>query len=288
MNLENIDQYYSIKVLSSLSILILALVLVASLGLISADQNDNSENNNVDLDEEDLIDNDEFIPSNSSESNVTEYKYESKAVHYFEEVSEDWISYNNPRDQNHPDYVLDGGEYTVAERNSKIHEWKRERPGSGKVCISVMNENNEPISGATLNETSIKFRGLENLSWHDEVPFKVELPMHRNYEQPLDGDQFGITPLLPQGDGYLDSHCIEFHFVESDFSINHEGVQIDGAQSEDLEVVGYREKLGSWDSDINLSQDFYDLGKNENASGEVSMNKDQSHFQIVAALRLDR
>lgn len=201
---------------------------------------------------------------------------------FLEASNEDWVSYKNPRDRFHPDYH-EVGESVPDEVMNK------ERPGSGKFCMSLLNEANQPVMGETLNNVTAEMH-IEGLEWHSLAnPFRVNYPLNENYDRrPLDGDQFGSSDNLSQGDGYLDSHCIEFHLEKEDLSLNYSQIDVYGQDSEGVEVVGYRENIGVWDSTIDPVEDVYEYNASELSDGKVSMDEENTHFQVVGVLRLTR
>ncbi|WP_049925773.1 hypothetical protein [Halopiger goleimassiliensis] len=187
---------------------------------------------------------------------------------YFEAEDSDgeWISYVNPRDGYRSPYL---GE------------------GSGKMCVALVNEAGEPIVGETIPNTTATIETGDELEWQDHGhPFVVEYPLPENYERPLDADQFGTSDELPQGDGYLDSHCVEWHGLPEDETVEYSPVELEGEHAEDLEVVGYIEQAHEdWDSDVDPIDDAepYDA-----VGGEWTYREGGSHGQVVAVVQLDR
>ncbi len=188
---------------------------------------------------------------------------------YYEAADPDghWISYLNPRDRYRSPYLGDG---------------------SGKVCVTLLNEAGEPIVGETVPNTTVTVPTGEELEWHaDADPMVVEYPLTDHYDRPLDADQFGTSDDLPQGDGYMDSHCIEMHGQPEDATIEYGEAEIEGEYAADIELVGYIQQanMPGWDSDIDPIENATDY---EEAGGEWTYRTDASHGQAVVVLQLDR
>lgn len=183
-----------------------------------------------------------------------------------EDPDGEWISYVNPRDEYRDPYL--GG-------------------GSGKICVTVLNEENEPILGTTLPETSVSIPTGESLDWHTSAdPFEVAFPLDEHYERPLDADQFGSNPDLPQGDGYLDAHCLEWHGLPDDETVTYGEATVEGAYADHVEIVGYIQQDDvAWDSTVDS---IADATSYEEAGGGWTYQFPESHGQVVVVLRLDR
>ncbi|ARS90222.1 PGF-CTERM sorting domain-containing protein [Natrarchaeobaculum aegyptiacum] len=184
----------------------------------------------------------------------------------FEAEADDgsWISYINPRDAYRTPYL---GE------------------GSGKLCVTLFNEAGEPVTGESIPDTTVTIETGDELAWHDHAdPFVVEYPLSTHYDQPLDADQFGTTDDLPQGDGYYDSHCLEWHGLDENETVEYGPVELEGEHADDVEVVGYIQQAhDSWDSDVDpleAAQPYEDVGG-------WTYEPDASHGQVVAVLQLD-
>jgi hypothetical protein len=185
---------------------------------------------------------------------------------YFEAADPDgsWISYVNPRDEYRSPYLGDG---------------------SGKICVALVNENGETVVGESVPDTTVTVPTGESLEWHSSAdPMTVEYPLTENYDRPLDADQFGTSD-LPQGDGYLDSHCIEFHGLPEDETIEYGEAQIDGEHADEIEVVGYIQQAHeAWDTDVDP---IADAESYDEAGGGWTYETDASHGQAVVVLQLD-
>lgn len=184
---------------------------------------------------------------------------------YFEAEDSDgeWISYLNPRDA-YRDPFLGGG--------------------SGKVCLTLLNEAGDPIVGETLPDTTVEIPTGESIAWHpDADPLRVPLPLTTNYERPLDSDQFGTSSGLPHGDGYLDAHCIEFHGLATDATVTYGEANAVGAHADRLEVVGYVQQAGeAWDSSVDPIAD----ASPHTAVGGWTFEPGASHGQVVVVMQL--
>jgi len=184
---------------------------------------------------------------------------------YFEAVADDrrWISYLNPRDEYRDPYL---GE------------------GSGKICVTLLNQDGEVVAGESVPDTRVRIPTGETISWHSEAdPIEVEFPLTEHYERPLDSDQFGTSPDLPQGDGYMDSHCIEFHGPEETATISYGEAAVEGEHADRIDVVGYVQKTNTWDSDVDpiaAAEPYED-------AGGWTYEPDNSHGQAVVVLQLD-
>jgi|GEM_PF-481463 len=185
---------------------------------------------------------------------------------YFEAEASDgsWISYINPRDEYRDPYL--GG-------------------GSGKVCVTLLNERGEPIVGESVPDTTVTVPTGDSLEWHTAAgPFVVEYPLTEAYERPLDADQFGTHPDLPQGDGYFDSHCLEWHGLPEDGTVEYGEVDVDGEGADRIEVVGYHQQAHeAWDSDVDPIDDATSYAE---AGGGWTYRTDASHGQAVVVLQL--
>lgn len=205
-----------------------------------------------------------------AEPTVSEEAYVQSAPEkgdaYFEAAASDgsWISYKNPRDEYRSPYLGNG---------------------SMKICVALRNENGEPIVGETLPNTTITIPTGDAIGWHSSAdPITVELPLTEHYDRPLDADQFGTSD-LPQGDGYLDSHCYEFHGLPEDETIEYGEAEVEGEHADRLEVVGYIQHAHSaWDSDVDP---IADAESYEEAGGGWTYYPGGSHGQVVVVLQLD-
>ncbi len=186
---------------------------------------------------------------------------------YYEAAATDgsWISYINPRDEYRSPYLGDG---------------------SGKICVTLLNEAGEPIVGESVPNTTATVPTGEELEWHTGAdPMVVEYSLTDNYDRPLDADQFGTSAELPQGDGYMDSHCIEMHGQPEDGTIEYGEVEIEGEHADDIEVVGYIQQAHeAWDSDVDPIEDAESY---EEAGGGWTYKTDGSHGQAVVVLQLE-
>ena len=188
---------------------------------------------------------------------------------YFEAAANDgsWVSYDNPRD-----------EY----RNPYLGE------GSGKICVTLLNENGEPVIGESVPNTTVTVPTGGATTWHSEAdPMTVRFPMDDHYDFPLDGDQFGTSPDVAQGDGYMDSHCLEFHGNPEDATLTYGEAQLSGEHADRIDVVGYIQQVpegDGWDADIDPidAAEPYD-----EAGGGWTYTSNASHGQAVVVLQLD-
>lgn len=185
---------------------------------------------------------------------------------YFEAAAADgsWVSYVNPRDEYRSPYLGDG---------------------SGKICVSLRNENGEVIAGESVPNTRVTIPTGEAISWHTSAdPMTVRFPLTQHYDRPLDSDQFGTSQELPQGDGYLDSHCIEFHGPPEDATIEYGEAEVHGEHADRIEVVGYvQQEHEAWDPSVDP---IADAESYERAGGGWTYRPDASHGQVVVVLQL--
>ncbi|MFW5977654.1 MAG: PGF-CTERM sorting domain-containing protein [Halohasta sp.] len=205
----------------------------------------------------------------NSTTDVSEEAYNESAPEpgdeYFEAAADDgsWVSYDNPRDEYRDPYL---GE------------------GSGKICTVLLNEAGEPIVGETVPNTTVTVPTGEAIEWHSEAdPLTVDYPLTDHYERPLDADQFGTSDDLAQGDGYMDSHCIEFHGPATNETIEYGEATVGGDHADRIEVVGYIQKTGTWESDI---EPLEAATSYEEAGGEWTYRESESHGQVVVVLQL--
>jgi len=190
---------------------------------------------------------------------------------YFEAAADDgsWVSYENPRDEYREPYL---GE------------------GSGKMCVTLLNENGDPVIGESVPNTTVTIPTGGATTWHSEAdPMTVEFPMDEHYEFPLDGDQFGTSPDVAQGDGYMDAHCLEFHGNAEDATLTYDEAQISGEYADRIDVVGYIQQVpkgDGWKTDIDPidAAEPYD-----EAGGGWTYNaaENATHAQVVVVLQLD-
>ena len=185
---------------------------------------------------------------------------------YFEAQDPDgeWISYVNPRDEYRNPYLGNG---------------------SAKICVTLLNEAGEPVVGESVPNTTVTVPTSESIGWHSSAdPITVDYPLTEHYDRPLDADQFGTNPELPQGDGYLDSHCVEFHGLSSDETIEFGEASIDGPSAQKIELVGYIEQSGqAWDSTVDPITDTVPY---EETGGGWTFVPQASHGQVVVVLQL--
>ena len=205
----------------------------------------------------------------TSAMNVTEDAYTEPAPEpgdeYFEAAADDgsWVSYVNPRDEYRDPYLGDG---------------------SGKICTLLLNEAGEPIVGETVPNTTVTIPTGETLEWHTGAdPMTVDYPLDDNYERPLDADQFGTADDLAQGDGYMDSHCIEFHGPAIGDTIEYGEATVDGTHADRIELIGYIQKTSTWESDIDPIEAAISY---EAAGGGWTYREGESHGQVVVVLQL--
>ncbi|MFD1562903.1 PGF-CTERM sorting domain-containing protein [Haloarchaeobius amylolyticus] len=190
---------------------------------------------------------------------------------YFEAAADDgsWVSYENPRDEYRSPYLGDG---------------------SGKICVTLLNENGDPVIGESVPNTTVTIPTGGATTWHSEAdPMTVEFPMNEHHEFPLDGDQFGTSPDVAQGDGYMDSHCIELHGNPEDATLTYGEAQLSGEYADRIDVVGYIQQVpegDGWDTDIDPidAAEPYD-----EAGGGWTYNaaENATHAQAVVVLQLD-
>ncbi|MFP9060348.1 PGF-CTERM sorting domain-containing protein [Natrialbaceae archaeon A-chndr2] len=176
-----------------------------------------------------------------------------------------WISYVNPRDEYRDPYL---------------------GQGSGKICVALVNEAGEPITGETVPGTTVTVPTGESLEWHSSAdPMVVQYPVTDHYERPLDADQFGTADHVPQGDGYMDSHCIEFHGLHHNGDeISYGEAFVEGEHADRIEIVGYIQQDGqAWDSDVDPIEDAV---SHEEAGGGWVYEPDGSHGQVVVVAQL--
>ena len=185
---------------------------------------------------------------------------------FFEEAADDgsWVSYINPRDEYRDPYL---GE------------------GSGKVCVTLLNEAGEPIVGESVPNTTATIETDDALEWHEHAaPFAVEFPLTDNYDRPLDSDQFGTSPDYPQGDGSLDAHCLEWHGLPENETVEYGDVELEGEHADEIEVVGYVQQAHeAWDTDV----DPIDAAEPYEEAGGWTYEPDGSHGQAVVVLQLE-
>lgn len=207
---------------------------------------------------------------NHQSANVSESAYEQpvpeEGDQYFEGVAPDgsWISYVNPRD-----------EY----RDPTLGET------SGKICVTLLNEQGDAIVGESVPNTTVAIPTGEAIEWHSETPVQVQFPLSEHYDRPLDADQFGTNPDLPQGDGYLDTHCVEFNGLRNNETVEYGRASITGAHADRIDVVGYiQQPQQEWDSSVDpiAEADPYEV-----AGGGWTHAPNATHGQVVVVLQLD-
>jgi hypothetical protein len=185
---------------------------------------------------------------------------------YFEAAAEDgsWVSYLNPRDEYRDPYLGDG---------------------SGKLCVTLLNEDGEVVVGESVPNTKVTMSTGETLDWHSRAnPMEVRFPVTDHYEFPLDGDQFGTSPSVVQGDGYMDSHCIEFHGPDENATITYGPVEVEGERADWIEVVGYiQQEHEAWDTSVDPLEDAVPYEE----VGGWTYRPGGSHGQAVVVLQLD-
>lgn len=84
----------------------------------------------------------------------------------------------------------------------------------------------------------------------------------------------------------MDSHCIEWHDLDEEATIEYGEAEVTGTHSDDIRVVGYIQRAHeSWDTDVDPIEDAETY---EEAGGGWTMYPGGSHGQMVAVLQLDR
>ncbi|WP_247001708.1 PGF-CTERM sorting domain-containing protein [Halosolutus gelatinilyticus] len=208
-----------------------------------------------------------------AQGNVSEAAYDepvpTEGDPYFEEAADDgsWVSYVNPRDEYRDPYL---GE------------------GSGKICVTLLNEAGEPIVGESVPNTSVTIETGESLAWHSQAdPFVVDFPLTEHYVRPFDGDQFGTSSDYPQGDGILDAHCLEWHGLPENETVEFGEAQVEGEHADKINVVGYIKQLpggDGWDTDVDPIADAEPYDATE---GGWTYEPNDSHGQTVVVLQLE-
>lgn len=201
---------------------------------------------------------------------VSEERYEApvpeEGDEYFEEAADDgsWVSYRNPRDRYRDPYVGDA---------------------SGKVCVTLLNEAGEVVAGESVPDTNVTVPTGESLAWHSLAdPMVVQFPLTDHYDRPLDSDQFGTDPDLPQGDGSLDAHCVEFHGPPEDAVVEYGEAAVTGEHADRVEVVGYVQQANdAWETDVDPVDDAVPY---DEAGGGWRNREGGSHGQVVVVLQL--
>ncbi|SNZ12432.1 PGF-CTERM protein [Natronoarchaeum philippinense] len=186
---------------------------------------------------------------------------------YFEAAASDgsWVSYVNPRDEYRDPYL---------------------GSGSGKICVTLVNQAGNVVAGESVPDTQVTIPTGETLSWHSEAdPIEVQYPLTEHYERPLDADQFGTSPDVAQGDGYLDSHCVEFHGPSENATISYGAARIEGEHADRIDVAGYIQQanMPGWDTDIDPVADAVPYEQ----VGGWTYRPGASHGQVVVVLQLD-
>lgn len=247
-------------------------------GIDETDETDETDDETSDFDGIDETDEtgDEFDDETGDDfdeiDGVTEEAYVEPAPEegdpYFEaqgEGTDSWVSYINPRDEYRTPALGDG---------------------SGKFCVTLLNEEGDHIVGETIPNTQVTMATGDSLDWHTSAdPFTVNFPLTDHYERPLDADQFGTSPTVPQGEGYMDSHCLEWHDLADDATLQYGPVEITGEHADNVEVVGYIQQDGqSWDTSVDPIAD----AESYEAAGGGWTYGDHTHGQMVAVLQLDR
>ncbi|WP_425606698.1 PGF-CTERM sorting domain-containing protein [Natrinema marinum] len=215
------------------------------------------------------------VVAQDANESVSEEAYREPAPEpgdpYFEARAEDgsWVSYENPRDEYRSPYLGDG---------------------SGKICVTLVNENGEPVIGESVPDTTVTIPTGGATTWHSEAdPITVNFPMNDHYDFPLDGDQFGTSPDVAQGDGYMDSHCYEFHGNPEDATISYGKAQISGQYADRIEVAGYIQQVPQgegWDTDIDpvaAAEPYEEAG----GGWTYDAARNATHAQAVVVLQLD-
>uniref|UniRef100_A0A7D5GK44 PGF-CTERM sorting domain-containing protein n=2 Tax=Natrinema halophilum TaxID=1699371 RepID=A0A7D5GK44_9EURY len=211
--------------------------------------------------------------SKDAKNGVSEEAYRQPAPEpgdpYFEAAADDgsWISYENPRDEYRSPYLGDG---------------------SGKICVTLVNENGNPVVGTSVPNTSVTIPTDGATTWHpDADPMTVTFPMTDHYEFPLDGDEFGTSPDIAQGDGYMDSHCIEMHGNPIGSSVEYGKAEINGKYADRIDVAGYIQQTPAgdgWNSDLDPVADAESY---EQAGGGWTTTQNSTHGGAVVVLQLD-
>ncbi|MDZ7730324.1 MAG: PGF-CTERM sorting domain-containing protein [Natrialbaceae archaeon] len=185
----------------------------------------------------------------------------------FEAAASDgsWVSYENPRDEYRSPYL---------------------GMGLGKMCVTLLNEAGDPIIGASVPNTTVRIPTGTATRWHSNgAPFTVEFPLTDHYEFPLDADQFGTSPEYAQGDGLLDSHCIEFHGLTETARVTFDEANITGRHADDIELVGYIVQANhAWNTTVDPIDDAEPY---VSTGGQWTMEPGGSHGQLVVVLQLD-
>lgn len=176
-------------------------------------------------------------------------------------TGEGWISYPNPR--NHmprPSTAIDDP--------------------SIKVCAVLLNQANEVITGTTVPDTRITMdTSIDRYEAGNPVTFTTPLEQY--------ADLIGTDPSLPEGDGYLDAECVEFHNLETG-RYTYSPPSITGQHADEIEFVGVTEYAGARPSGNPFEKEAYEFGTNDLSDGVFNLEGeyDQRHGEAIYFFRL--
>lgn len=172
-----------------------------------------------------------------------------------------WVSYPNPRNQ------MPSPETAVQDP-------------SIKVCTVLLNQADEVITGTSVSGTTITMdTSIERYSEADPVTFVTPLDQY--------ADLIGTSPALPEGDGFLDAECVEFHNIEEG-QYTYSPPSITGEHADEIEFVGVTEYAGARPSGNPFDKEVFDFGTNDLSDGEFNLegSYDQRHGEAIYFFRL--
>lgn len=180
-------------------------------------------------------------------------------------VGENWISYPNPRD-----HVLDYD--TISEH------------GDIKVCQVLLNEENQVITGETVEDTT--FAVDTNISegvpqYEDSNPILFETPLNQV------ADLIGTSNEYREGDGMLDAECAEYHNLPFG-TYTYSNQTISGEHADEIDFVGLTEYWDDRPEGNPFNMELNDYGENELSDGQLKItpDEDNNHAEVIFVNRI--
>lgn len=179
-----------------------------------------------------------------------------------ESLGIEWISYPNPRDVM-PD------PYTAQDEPSI------------KVCTVLLNQDNEVITGETVDNAEVSM-DIGGVPYGEAHPATFDLPLTQY------SDMIGANENMPEGDGWLDSECMEFANLAPG-SFTYSEPAITGSDSQDIEFVGVTEYWNQQNVGEPFDKNVDAYGATDLSDGEFSLgpSHDRRHIELVYVFRLN-
>lgn len=178
-----------------------------------------------------------------------------------ESLGLEWISYPNPRD-------VMPNPYTAQDQPSF------------KLCTVLLNQDDEPITGHTVSDALVSM-DIDGVPYGEAHPATFGLPLTQY------SDMLGRNPNMPEGDGWLDSECMEFaNMAPGTYAYSRPDVT--GSDADEIEFVGVTEYWNQQNMGEPFDGQVSPYGSSDLSDGSVTLDTshDGRHIEVVYVFRL--